>query len=272
MLLVRSTVAAFATIIFCVLLPPVTGSARDIYFSPQCGSCHTTAAPTCNGCHVHGTHPDYLAGAVGTLNLKAATDKTAYVEGDPILVMIEGGHMADFKGWVGVRVYDSSGAEVTRKQTQLGCSPYPTQFGNKCDLPMKLSVPAQLGWTKLYMSWAGNQYDRTTGAAYGTLLGNTFGAGRRPLKDDSGNAVANHIEEIVMTGTFAVTPAPPQPVSTPTPAPNQNPGGGSTGTSSTPNAKQDAGAGALDPSFVIVFLLPGLFCIARCKTTKARPD
>jgi hypothetical protein len=191
---------------------------------------------------VHGTHVDYVPSGVGALNLKVTTDKTAYVEGDPIVVTLEGGHMADFKGWVGVRIYDASGAEVTRKQAQLGCAPYPTQFGNKCDLPMKLTVPAQLGWTRLYASWAGNQYDRS-GAAFGTLLGNTFGAGRRPLKDAGGNQVTNHIEEIVATGTFSVTPAPPKPTPEPEPepqpAPAPSPDDGSGG--ETPSADSETG-------------------------------
>jgi hypothetical protein len=232
----RALGSLFAFVPFLFLFPG-SAVARDTYFSPNCGSCHTTTMPTCNGCHVHGTHPDYLPNAVGTLNLKASVDKTTYVEGDPIVVTLEGGHMADFKGWVGARVYDASGTEVTRKQAQLGCAPYPTQFGNKCDLPMKLSVPAKLGWTRLYMSWAGNQYDRT-GATFGAQLGTTFGAGRRALTDAGGNQVTNHVEEIVATGTFTVTPAPPMPTPAPQPTPEPNPdtppddgsGGGQTGT------------------------------------------
>jgi hypothetical protein len=270
MLLVRSTVLSFTTFFFFALFLPSTGSAREAFFeSNNCSNCHAATARTCNGCHVHGTHPNY--NAVGTLNLKATTDTTTYVEGDPISVTLEGGNLADFSGWVGVRVYDASGTEVTRKQLQLGCMPNPTQFGNKCDLPMTLSVPAQLGWTKLYMSWAGNEFDRT-GAAYGTLLGNAFGVGRRPLKDGSGNQVTNHIEEIVATGLFVVTPAPPQP--TPTPAPDQGAGGGSNDAPSTSTAtsttKQEAGAGALDLSFSVIFVFAGLLSALRAFARQAR--
>lgn len=291
MLIVRSVAYSFVVWMSCAVLLPSPAAARDTYFSPNCGSCHSTAKPTCNGCHVHGTHPDFLAATVGTINLKTSTDKTSYVEGDPIVVTLEGSNMADFSGWVGVRIYDASGTEVTRKQAQLSCAPYPAQFGDKCDLPMKLSVPAKLGWTRLYAAWAGNQFDRS-GAAYGTLLGTTFGAGRRPLKDGSGNQVTNHIEEIVVTGTFTVTPAPPKPVpdpipeTPPTPVPTPDPGAGN-GTSSTEQAgsgsdasnpsggtpsttssttKQTAASGAFD-----VFFLGFLAIAARVFAARATP-
>jgi len=270
MFLVRSTVLSCTTFFFFALLLPFTGSAREAFFvDNNCSSCHTATARTCNGCHVHGTHPNY--NAVGTLNLKATTDTTTYVEGAPINVTIEGGNLADFSGWVGVRVYDASGTEMTRKQLQLGCAPNPTQFGNKCDLPMTLSVPAQLGWTKLYMSWAGNEFDRT-GAAFGALLGNAFGGGRRPLKDDNGNQVTNHVEEIVMTGTFAVTPAPPKPITTPTPTPtpSSSPEGGSNNTPSKPATSQEGGGGALDFSFMAIFVIAGLFAFGRSQEVAAR--
>lgn len=286
MLMVRSVVFSFAAFILFALLLPSPAIARDTYFSPNCGSCHTAAKPTCNGCHVHGTHPDFLASTVGTMNLKTSTDKTTYLEGDPIVVTLEGSNMADFSGWVGMRIYDASGTEVTRKQAQLNCAPYPAQFGDKCDLPMKLSVPAKLGWTRLYASWAGNQFDRS-GAAFGTLLGSTFGAGRRPLNDGTGNQVANHIEEIVATGTFTVTPAPPKPIPDPMPTPAPTPptdagtgnsssstdtggSGSSSGTSSgsTPSTsssttKQAGGSGAFDLYFLGALVIAGFVFATR---------
>jgi len=269
---IRSAVYSFAAFIACAWLLPGTGAAQETYFARDCIGCHVNTERTCNGCHMHGTHLDVKV--VSKMNLTASTDKTTYVEGDPIVVTLDGSNMADFKGWVGARIYDVSGTEVTRKQDQLGCAPDPTVVGNKCDLPMKLNVPATLGWTKLYASWAGNQADRP-GAAFGALLGNTFGAGRRPLKDGSGNQVANHIEEIVATGTFAVTPAPPKPIPeptpTPTPPPAQGSGGGSSntdagssgGTQSTSTTQASAGAGAFDLWFALL-LLAGLASTPRC--------
>lgn len=263
--------------IFFTLLLPATGSARDTYFSPNCGSCHALAAPTCNGCHVHGSHPDYLASAVGTLNLKVTTDKTNYVEGEPITITLAGGHMADFKGWVGVRVYDASGLEVTRKQAQLGCAPAPTQFGNKCDLPMKLAVPAKFGWTKLYASWAGNQFDRA-GAAYGNSLGNIFGVGRRPLTDGGGNQVINHIEEIVVTGEFSVALAPPTPIPTPTPTPvpsqegaGAEPSPADSQAPATPHSttKKAPGGGAFDLAFILCIVF--MCVISYAAESKIKP-
>lgn len=272
MSIIRSAVYSIVSFISLALFLPDDANARDTYFSPNCSSCHLAAKPTCNGCHVHGTHPDFVVDAVGTLNLKASSDKTTYVEGDPIVVKLEGSNMADYSGWVGVRIYDASGLEVTRKQSQLGCEPYPTVLGNKCDLPMELSVPAKLGWTRLYASWAGNVFDRN-GAAFGSLLGTTFGAGRRPLRDGAGNQVANHIEEIVATGTFTVTPAPPKPTPEPTPTPTPDPGsgdeppstdtGGDSGASSgggTPSAsssttEQTSAAGAVDWFFIALLVI-----------------
>lgn len=278
MSITRFVIYSFAVFVSS-LLPGMAG-ARDSYFSPNCGSCHIESKRTCNGCHVHGTHPGFLASEVGTMNLRASTGKATYVEGDPIAVTLEGSNMADFSGWVGVRIYDASGAEVTRKQAQLACAPYPAQLGDKCDLPMTLSVPAKLGWTQLYAAWAGNQFDRS-GAAFGTLLGTTFGAGRRPLRDSSGNQVALHIEEIVATGTFTVTPAPPQPTPAPTPTPTPTPGtgtGGNNGSSSgggqspptsSTSTQQSGGSGAFDWAVFGVLVITGVI-FARRATPSTR--
>ncbi len=214
-------------------------AARDTYFSPNCGSCHTVANPTCNGCHLHGVHGDIVKSGVEPFNLTAKTDKTSYVGGEAIVISLEGGNMGDFKGWVGVRIYDSAGVEVTRKQAQLDCAPYPTVAGTRCDLPMKLSIPAKEGWTRLYASWAGNQYDRS-GAVFGSVIGASFGAGRRALRDGSGNQVANHIEEIVATGTFSVSPAPPMPVPEP-PVDNGDSASSGSDTGSGSNGTANAG-------------------------------
>lgn len=223
---------------------PAQSYAQSSYYGSMCSSCHgatPTVTATCNGCHVHGTHA--ITGSTTSRNLSATTDKSSYVVGETITVTLSGGSKMATGAWVGIRIYDSTGAEVSTRQRITRCTRSPAGTVTSCDSPLQLSVTAQAGLAELYVAWAGNEYD-TMGASKGATITSAIGVGSRPLKDASGNQVSNHIEEVVKTAAFTVTSA----------APVNSSGGSSGGSSSGSTSSSAAGGGAMDWTLMLGLL------------------
>jgi len=183
--------------------------AQDTYYNRDCSSCHGSAPAspkTCNGCHAHGTH---ASGNRTTMNLEAKVDKATYVVGDTVKVTLSGGMLSQATGWVGIRVYDKSGAEVSARKRDLHCTRISGDSTTPCDLqPLDLFITAQAGWTELYVAWAGNASDDIAhGAVKGAAATGPISAGSRALKDKDGNEIAGHAEEIVKVAFTVTAPA-----------------------------------------------------------------
>lgn len=237
-MLVRYAVnAAFIFATGLGALIPAQSFAQTSYYSSMCSSCHGATpafTATCNGCHAHGTHA--ITGSASARNLIATTDKTSYTVGETIKVTLNGGSKGNTDAWVGVRIYDATGAEVsTRQRSTMRCSRNPASNATRCDTPAEISVTAQAGWTDLYVAWAGNEYD-SMGASKGATISGVIGVGSRPLKDAGGNQIAGHIEEVVKTAAFTVSNS----------APVNSSGGSSGGSSAGSASSSAAGGGAMD--------------------------
>lgn len=223
----------------CTLVPGIS-FAQSSYYNTSCSSCHgaAPASPmTCNGCHGHGTH---ASGNRGSMNLVASTDKSSYVAGETIKVTLSGGMEPQSTGWVGIRIYDANGAEVSKRNRDYRCTRSPASAATACDLPMEISITAQAGWTELYVAWAGNVSDSSgsPSPAQGAPVTGAISAGSRALKDQLGNQIADHIEEIIKTSNqFSVT----------SPAPN--------------TTSSSGGGGSLD--WLLISGLIGVFCARR---------
>ncbi|MBI3775857.1 MAG: hypothetical protein HY273_09950, partial [Gammaproteobacteria bacterium] len=144
------------------------------------------------------------------MNLAVKTDKSSYVVGDSIKVTLSGGMQPLSTGWVGIRVYDKNGTEVSKRIRDTHCTRIPGDSTTPCDLlPLDLFITAQAGWTELYVAWAGNATDDTVNnAVKGAAVTAPISAGNRVLKDKIGNDIAGHVEEILKV-SFAVTDAAP---------------------------------------------------------------
>ena len=141
------------------------------------------------------------------MNLAASTDKSSYVAGEKIKVTLAGGMQPQSTGWVGIRIYDTSGVEVSTRKRDYRCTRSPEGAITACDLSAEISITAQAGWTALYVAWVGNEFELSSPTvARGAPVTGAISVGSRPLKDQSGiQTIAGHIEELVLTNSFSVT-------------------------------------------------------------------
>jgi hypothetical protein len=206
----RGVVVRLSLVLSAWVLLPSASFANYGYYEAQCASCHSIAPylspTTCNGCHAHGTHASSSPTALAARNLVATVDKSSYVVGDTIKVTLSGGFKTQTDGWVGVRIYDKNGIEVSARKRDYHCTRTPGDATTPCDLAAEVSVTAQEGWTELYVAWAGSEeeYQYITPV---TAVTSPISPGSRALMDKNGNAVSRHVEEIVKV-TVAVTAAP----------------------------------------------------------------
>lgn len=144
----KTAVLPVLFIMMGVVVIGVNAQAQSNYFSARgCTDCHSTpVAATCAGCHHHSG------------SLSAALNKTtAYAPGETVTVTLSASGART--GWVGVRLYDQTGAEIARSTgTQSG-------MGGSATLPAALSAaaPATPGAYTWRIAYFGNEDGTGTG-------------------------------------------------------------------------------------------------------------
>ncbi len=205
------SIAAELTLLAAALAWAPKAAALPAYFTNGTGSttacvtCHTasTAIPTCNGCHAHGTH---AGSAKSSINLAASTDKATYAPGENVVVTVSGGYQS---GWVRVNLYDQNMVQLTRSSCPGGLGACTTSV-----LPATLTTtaPTTPGTYTWRAAWYGNAHEAGTGftspACTATVTPPCFRA-------DPANSLAGavHGEEIVAVSQFTVAaPSTPTPI------------------------------------------------------------
>lgn len=161
--------------------------AQPTYFTSRgCAVCHAPPViATCNGCHSHGTHPNFAKNAI---NVAGTTNKSSYAPGETVTVTITGGY---YTGWFRAVLYDQNMVELARSTGN------DSGMGGSAIYPATLSAPAPAtpGTFSWKVAWYGNLYD---------AIGATFGPGWSPDPNNPG-----HGSEIVtISAPFTVAAAP----------------------------------------------------------------
>ncbi|MBI5657009.1 MAG: hypothetical protein HZC44_09460 [Geobacter sp.] len=121
----KTAVLPVLFIMMGVVVIGVNAHAQSNYFSARgCTDCHSApVAATCAGCHHH-------SGSIAATPNKT----TAYAPGETVTVTLSASGART--GWIGVRLYDQTGAEIARSTgTQSG-------MGGSATYPAALSAPA----------------------------------------------------------------------------------------------------------------------------------
>jgi len=121
----KTAVLPVLFIMMGVVVIGVNAQAQSSYFSARgCTDCHSApVATTCAGCHHH-------SGSIAATPNKT----TAYAPGETVTVTLSASGART--GWIGVRLYDQTGAEIARSTgTQSG-------MGGSATYPAALSAPA----------------------------------------------------------------------------------------------------------------------------------